>query len=130
MARTALHPQALQRVASRALCLFGIYAFVSSGVTPYVQAHRLEVETANVKMQLNEAQTEKLALERQVAALQTPEGEALVAREYGWVRKGEVAISGPMPNTDLSRTPDSELLRLLPPERPDFLDRVQSFFEW
>lgn len=120
----------VRRLTLTLLCSGLAYGFVSSGVAPYVQAHRLNQEAAAVCRQIDAAKATQASLERRVADLQTTEGQQNEARRYGWVLKGEIAISCPAPDSALSHESDAEFLAVPVPPRPPLLQRLRHAVEW
>lgn len=106
------------------------YAFIATGIQPYAQAHELDTTAASVRLQIAQEQARQQALQQQMAELQTPEGQQNAARVYGWVLKGEVAISCPTPDNALSHTPDSEFIAAPRPVPEGILQRLRRALEW
>ena len=128
--RRSLRLPALRRLGLTAGCCGLMYGFVSSGVTPYVQAHRLSQESILVCRQIDTEHRRQAVLEQRIADLQTPDGEQNAARVYGWVLKGEIPISCPHVVSALTQASDAELLAVPVPPRPSLLQRLRHAVEW
>jgi cell division protein FtsB len=69
--------------------VFFAAALVAKAARPYREAGVQTRQLAELRRQGDQVAAENAALERHIAYLETPEGEASEARSYGYLRPGE-----------------------------------------